>query len=377
MRVRKILVSVELALAIVLLSGAGLMLKSFWRMQQYPAGFEPESTVVMKLRIAGPQYRAVAKQQGYLREVLRRSEAVPGIKAAGISSWSLLSGAPAFPSDRSASTTHLVRFNAISPGYLRAMGMHLIEGRWLSDADKGVVMMNESMAREVFGDASPIGQMMYKIRSSIVVGVVEDLKYSKLDAEAPAEVFMPYQEAPFIPSADLAVRTAGDSAVVVADLRKQISDIDASQPAYDVKTLDKVLADSIAPRRFNLFLLGTFASAALLLALIGIYGVLEFSVMRRTREIGIRTALGAQRGRVIQMLVIEGMAMVFAGTAVGLAAAWGLTRLMSSLLYGVEANDAATFAGVAVVLLITAFLACLGPAVKAARLDPVVALRYE
>ncbi len=174
-----------------------------------------------------------------------------------------------------------------------------------------------------------------------------------------------------------AVRTNGDPAMVAADLRKLISRIDPSQPAYDVKTLEHTLADSIAPRRFNFFLLGTFAAAALLLALIGIYGVLAFSVARRTREIGIRMALGAQRGQVIRMVVIEGMAIVFAGMAAGLAAAWGLTRFIASLLYGVKADDIPTFAVVGITLTAAAFVACLGPAIKAALLDPAAALRYE
>jgi putative ABC transport system permease protein len=160
-------------------------------------------------------------------------------------------------------------------------------------------------------------------------------------------------------------------------MRKLISGIDSTQPAYDVKTLEQALSDSIAPRRFNLFLLGTFAAAALLLALVGIYGVIAYSVAERTREIGVRMALGAQRGEVVRMVVREGMAMAFAGMAAGLAGAWGLTRLIGSLLYDVKANDLATFAAVAGALAVTAMLACWVPALKAARVDPMVALRYE
>ncbi len=374
---RRLLVAVELALAIVLLSGAGLMLKSFSHMLNYPPGFAPESTLLMKIRLGGSQYSGKAKQEAYMREVLRRSQSIPGVKAAGISGWYMWAGAPAFPSDRSPDATHIVRYSACSPGYLHAMGMRLVKGRWLTDADQGVALMNESMAREAFGDANPIGQMIYKTRSAVVVGIVADLKYSQLDAEAPPEIFIPYQEEEMLRGTDLAVRTSGDPATVAADLRKLISGIDPSQPAYDVKTLELTLADSIAPRRFNFFLLGTFAAAALLLALIGIYGVLAFSVARRTREIGIRMALGAQRRQVIQMVVIEGMAMVLAGMAAGLTAAWGLTRFIASLLYGVQADDIPTFAVVAIVLATTAFLACLGPAIKAALLSPVSALRYE
>ena len=379
LRARRLLVSLELALAIVLLTGAGLMLKSFWRMFNYPSGFAPESTLVMRIALHGSQYAAPSQQQVYMREVLRRSQSIPGVTAAGISNWAFFSGAPALPSDRSTSTTHTIRVNAVSPGYLHAMGMRLLKGRWLTDGDKGVVMMNESMAREAFGDVNPIGRTMYKTAlSPIVVGVVADLQYSQLDSAAPPEVFVPYQSqnAPELHVANLAVRTATPQASATV-LRELISGIDLSQPAYDVETLGHALADAVAPRRFNFFLLGTFASTALMLAMIGIYGVLAFSVARRTREIGIRMALGAQRSLVIRMIVIEGMTIVLAGMAAGIIAAWGLTRLIASMLYGVKANDFPTFAAVALALFAAAFIACLAPAIKAALLDPAAALRYE
>jgi putative ABC transport system permease protein len=175
----------------------------------------------------------------------------------------------------------------------------------------------------------------------------------------------------------VAVRTAGDALPMAPAIRKLISGIDPTQPVYSVKTLEQALADSIAPRRFNLFLLGTFAAVALLLALVGIYGVIAYAVAERTREIGVRMALGAQRREVVRMVVVEGMAMALAGMAAGLAGAWGLTNLMASLLYDVKADDPATFAAVAAALAATAMLACWVPALKAARVDPMVALRYE
>jgi len=255
--------------------------------------------------------------------------------------------------------------------------MRLVKGRWLNHADSaGVVLLNESMARQAFGASDPIGRLLSIPEPATVVGVVADLKYSKLDAAPPPELYVPYQQAPLL-GRDVAVRTAGDPATLAPAIRKLISNIDPSQPVYDVQTLEQALAASIAPRRFNLSLLGTFAAAALLLALVGIYGVIAYSVAERTREIGVRMALGAQRRLVVRMVVREGMAMALAGTAAGLAAASGLTRWMASLLYDVKTNDLSIFAAVAVALTASALLACWAPALKAAWVDPSVALRHE
>jgi len=376
LRLRGLLVAGELALAIVLLIGAGLMLKSFWRMQAHPPGFAPESTLTLKVRPAGPRYREEPAQAAYMRELLRRVESAPGVQAAGVSTWSLFEGVP-FPSDTSPNQQHTIRLNAASTGYLKALGVRLLRGRWLGDADSGAVLLNESMARQAFGAVDPLGRRISTPDPATVVGIVADLKYSQLDADPPAEIYLPYQQGPFFSGSSVAIRTAGDALALAPAIRKLISGIDPTQPVYNVKTLEQALSDSIAPRRFNLFLLGTFAAVALLLALVGIYGVVAYTVAERTREIGIRMALGAQRHEVVRMVVREGMAMALAGMAAGLAGAGSLTHLMASLLYDVQANDAATFAAVAAALAGTAMLACWVPALKAARVDPMVALRYE
>jgi putative ABC transport system permease protein len=378
LRLRGLLVAGELALAIMLLIGAGLMVKSFWRMHARPPGFAPESVLTMKLRLAGPQYREEPAQQAYMRELLRRMESAPGVESAGVSTWCLFEGVP-FPSDTKPKQQHVIRLNAASTGYLKAMGMRLLRGRWLNDADSGggSVLLNESMARQAFGAVDPIGRRISTPDPATVVGIVADLKYAQLDADPPAEIYVPYRQSPFFGGASLAVRTAGDALAMAPAMRKLISGIDPTQPVYNVKTLEQALADSVAPRRFNLFLMGTFAAAALLLALVGIYGVIAYSVAERTREIGVRMALGAQRHEVVRMVVREGMAMALAGMATGLAGAWGLTHVIASLLYDVKANDPATFAAVAAALAATAMLACCVPALKAARVDPMVALRYE
>jgi len=378
LRLRGLLVAGELALAIVLLIGAGLMLKSFWRMYAHPPGFAPESILTMKVQPEGPQYSEKPAHERYIRELLRRVESAPGVEAAGVSVWFLFEGVP-FPSDTSPNQQHTIRLNATSPGYLKALGIRLLRGRWLSDTDSGgnAVLLNESMARQAFGAVDPLGRQISTPGPATVVGVVSDLKYSQLDADPPGEIYIPYQQLPFLAGTSVAVRTTGDASAIAPAIRKLISGIDPTQPVYGVKTLEQALSDSIAPRRFNLFLLGTFAATALLLALVGIYGVIAYSVAERTREIGVRMALGAQRREVVRMVVLEGMAMALSGLGAGLAGAWSLTHLMSGMLYDVKANDPATFAAVAAALAVTALLACCVPALKAAHVDPMVALRYE
>jgi putative ABC transport system permease protein len=379
LRLRGLLVAGELALAIVLLVGAGLMLKSFWRMYAHPPGFAPESIVTMEVRLAGPRYSEKPAHEWYIRELLRRVESAPGVEAAGVSTGAFLFGSVPFPSDTSPNQEHIIRLNATSTGYLKALGIRLLRGRWLRDADSGgkAVLLNESMARQAFGAVDPVGRQISAPGPATVVGIVSDLKYTQLDADPPAEIYLPYEQVPFFSGTNVAVRTAGDASAMGPAIRKLISGIDPTQPVYNVKTLEQALSDSIAPRRFNLFLLGTFAAVALLLALVGIYGVIAYSVAERTREIGVRMALGAQRHQVVRMVVLEGMAMALAGIAAGLAGAWGLTHLIASLLYDVKANDPATFAAVAAALAATAMLACAVPALKAARVDPMVALRFE
>jgi predicted permease len=273
------------------------------------------------------------------------------------------------------------RENLVSPGYFGAIGMRLVKGRWITDADPpDATVINETMAQRAFGAGDPIGQSIDRLGRQIrVVGVAANLKYSKLDADPGPEIFRAYPRnlGPGRVTMTLALRVAGDPLGVAPAARRLISNIDPAQPIYSIETLQKALSRSIAPRRFNLYLLGTFAAASLLMAMVGIYGVIAYSVAQRTREIGIRMALGAQRGEVVRMVVRQGMAIALAGIAAGVVAALGLTRFMASLLYGVRPDDTATFALVALVLAATALLASWGPALKAAVVDPLIALRYE
>jgi putative ABC transport system permease protein len=236
----------------------------------------------------------------------------------------------------------------------------------------------------VFGKADPLGRRMTAPGSSptqdsraTIVGVVADLRYAKLDAQPAPEPYVPYRQAIHVGSMNIMVRTAGDASAMAGAIRKLIVDLDGTQPVYDVQTMEQALASSIAPRSFNLLLLGIFAAVALVLAVVGIYGVMGYAVTQRTHEIGVRMALGARRGEVVRMVVQQGMAIAAAGIAVGAAAALGLTRLMGSLLYEIAPSDGPTFAVVCSVLAAAAFLACCFPALRASKVDPVVALRYE
>jgi putative ABC transport system permease protein len=377
LRLRGFLVAVEIALAIVLLTGAGLMVKSFWRMYSHPAGFTPENILTARVSLSGPQYADAPHQAAYMRELVRRIETIPHVKAGIVTDILIFGtilkpGEPPLPLER-------VLVSRVSTGYFGAMGMRLIEGRWLTDTDPAdAALINESLAKRFFKAENAIGRRIQKPGPGVTVaGVVADLKSMRLDAEPEPEMYMLYRQSTGARWAMVVVRTPGDPSSIAPAVRNLISGIDPAQPVYDIKTLEQELSDSIAPRRFNLFLLATFAGAALLLALVGIHGVISFSVTQRTHEIGVRMALGAQRNDVVRMVVLQAMTIGIAGIVTGLVAAAGLTRLMESLLYDVRTMDPGTFVVVAGVLAITALLASSIPAFRAARVDPNVALRYE
>jgi putative ABC transport system permease protein len=385
-RVRGLLVAGELALALVLLTGAGLMVKSFWKMNARTQGFDPASTLVMKLTLSGPQYREPRAGIAYMQEVRHRLDGAPGVAVAGISGGSFRGpvgedGAPPAPPGQAL----LSMFHSVSAGYLHAIGMRLVAGRWMTDDEPvDVVMVNESMARREFGNKNPVGKRLRvsgdiptKSSPATIVGVLADLKYTKLDADAEPEVYVPYRQLPLLQTSDVVIRTTGDPRALAPDLRKLVSDIDRAQPVVEVTTLEQELADSIAPRRFNMLLLAIFAGIAVVLAAVGIYGVMSYAVMQRTQEIGIRIAMGARQDDVVRMVVRQGMGVVALGVGIGLVAALALTRLMAGLLYEVKPSDPQTLGVVCVVLAGAALLACWLPARRAARVDPVVALRYE
>jgi putative ABC transport system permease protein len=322
-----------------------------------------------------------------MTEVLRRIESVPGVEAAGISNPFMqgVAKVEGMPAPSRGQPPQIVTFSMASAAYGKAIGMQLVKGRWTTDGEPTpVLVINRSFARRIFDSEDPLGKRIQvpgplgeKEAYATVVGIVDDLKHSKLDAEPQPEVLVPYKQSPFLRAANVTVRVASDPLSVAPALRQLISEIDKSQPVYDVKTLEEALADSIAPRRFNLYLIGTLATVALLLAVIGVYGVIAYSVAQRTHEIGVRMALGATRSEVIGMVVRQGLGVALAGIGTGVAGAYLLTRMMESLLYQVKPTDPQTFAAVAIALALTALIASWGPALKAALIDPVIALRCE
>jgi predicted permease len=384
LRVRKALVAFELALTVVLLIGAGLLARSFWRITANPPGFAPDRLLTMKVQFSGPDYRNAEKRRAYIDEVLRRVNAEPDVESAGISSSAdgkmalLLEGAPpTSPSERPFALS-----SCVSAGYASTIGMRLLQGRWPTDAEPSpAYVVNEALVRKYFDGKDPIGKRLHLPRVGndafgSIVGVVADLRYLNLDETPEPELFADYQHStPF--GITIVMRMRGDPAAAAAGLRTLLAGIDRSQAIYNVSTLDATLAESVAPRRFNMLLLGTFAASALLLALVGVYAVIAYAVAQRTHEIGVRMALGAERRTVVRMIVQQGMGIALAGLVLGLAAALALTRVMTSLLYEVTPTDPATFAAVIGALAATALAACCGPALKAARVDPLVALRCE
>jgi putative ABC transport system permease protein len=342
-------------------------------------GFNPSSILTLRVSLAGREYGSGTAQLVYIHQLLSRLQAHPGVQSAGIDSFTLRTDVKV---EGPASTeTAFASIRAVSAGYLRAMGVPLIAGRWLSDSQMlDDVLVNETFARRISRDGEVVGrQISGSFLSGRIAGVVADFKYSQLDAEPLPEVYTSYELAPVMNpmSVYIFIRMAGDRTPDSRAIRAVVAGIDRTQPVYDVQTLEQVLASSIAPRRFNLFLLGAFAGAALLMALIGVYGAISYSVVQRTQEIGVRMALGADRGCILSMIVTEAMKITLVGILLGLVGALGLTRLMSSLLFGVKPHDPTTFFAVALLLASAALAASLLPAARAAHADPLTSIRRE
>jgi putative ABC transport system permease protein len=381
LRVRGVLVAMEVALAMVLLISAGLMLKSFQRMTSYPPGLNPDRILTMRVSLAGPHYdRQWPHQAVYLQELFTRLGKLPGVDAFGIDCGQFnqpLQVVGVRPPTSDGSGGGAVRY--VSPGYLKALGMPLLAGRWpTADEMLDDALVNESFVRKVAGGANVVGRRVKgSFLGATIAGVVADFKDVQLDVESTPQVFTAYQMMPVMREVRIALRTARDPLAIAETVSKSVSGIDKNVPVFQVQTLSQELSNSVAARRFNLALLAIFAGTAVLLATIGIYGVIAYLVAQRTPEIGIRMALGAPRHSILQMVVRQGMRMVLIGIAFGLATAAALTRLMSNMLYGVKSGDPATFAWVSAAIALTALLACVGPALRAAWIDPIVALRNE
>ncbi|HEY3137520.1 MAG TPA: ABC transporter permease [Blastocatellia bacterium] len=392
-RIRNTLVVFEVALSLVLLIGAGLMIKSFVRLQKVDLGFNPDRLLIMNIQLSRSKYQG-GSSAAFFRQLIERVEALPGVESAGAitsvfieglpdSSSFTIEGRPPVP----AAEQDEAPIDFVTPGYFRTMGIPLLKGRELTEQDgpnsPRVLVINDTFARRFWPGEDPLGKRLkFGPPASdapwwTIVGVVNDMRRTGLDSAVRCETFIPYTQRPFIGFLSLVVRTAPDPRSMATTVRDVVWSMDRDQPVSHIGTVEQLLGGMMAQRRLNTVLFGIFAGLALVLAALGIYGVISYSVTQRTHEIGIRMALGASWPEVLKLVIGNGMKLVGAGILIGLISAAGLTRLMTTLLYGVSATDPATFVLIAVLLAGVALGACFVPARRAMKVDPMVALRYE
>jgi putative ABC transport system permease protein len=396
-RLRGILVASEFALAMLLLVGAGLLLRSFSRLQDVSTGFQPDHLLVADLPLSQTAYAKPEQRYGFFDRLVDRAQTLPGVRSVGAASALPVSGIggllhfniygrpPKTPNDYIAAG-----YRAVTANYFETLSVPLLRGRFLTPADKektpAVVVINATMAKTYFAGENPLGKRMQigatpesEVPWMEVVGVVGDVTQG-LGLEPKSEMYLPYRQADqVLPVFQLSVvlRTAGDPHQQAAALRSALAEIDPNQPLVKVRTMEDNMAATVAQPRFRTWLIGIFAGLALMLAAVGIYGVMSYSVTQRTSEIGIRITLGAQPVDVFRIVLGEGLRFALIGVAVGVAGGLVLTRLLSTFLYGVSATDPLTFLGVAILLIAVSVGACFFPARRATRVDPIEALRYE
>jgi predicted permease len=389
-RVRSALIVAEVALSLVLLVGAGLLMKSFVKLRNTDPGFDAENTLTASLSLASVRYDTDEKMADFYRRLVERVSEMPGVESVGAVtplplsengysfSFSVVGQPPLPPGQGQSASARMV-----TPGYFRAQGIPLREGRVFDDADKAgapdVIIVNEAFARRYLPGAEPLGQRLSLGLNKIegeVVGVVGDIRGVRLATPAAPEYYVPEATVAFS-DMTLVIRTTGDPASLTPALRQAVAEMDKDQPLYDVRTMDSLVARSVARQRFSMTLIGVFAALAVLLAAVGIFSVMSFLVAQRTHEIGVRMALGAQRRDILSMVVRQGVGLTLLGVAVGLASALALTRLMSGLLYEVSATDPVVYGSITVLLAAVALAACYVPARRATKVDPLIALRYE
>ena len=375
-RLRSALVVSETALAIILLTGAGLLIKSFWMLEKVRPGFRADHVLTARVELPETKYASAQQRLNYQRQLSEKIQALPGVQSAGVISRLPLSGGNVgylievegrgtpkpgpFGPD-----TPAAGFRSVTADYFRAMGIPLLQGRTLGESDnensRQVAVINETMAKKFWPNENPIGK---RIKPSVnngswieVVGVVGGVRHQSLDREPDPEMFVPFAQNPDA-SLNLVLRTISDPVTLAVSVRGVISSLDKDQPVYDVRTMEERVGESVAEPRFRTSLLALFGMVALVLAAVGIYGVMSCSVAQRTREIGVRMALGAQPGDVLKLVVRQGMKTTLLGLAIGLAGAFALTRVLASQLYEVRATDPTAFACVALLLAVVALVAC-------------------
>ena len=393
---RRVLVVSEVALAVVLLVGAGLLIRSFQRLNQVDVGFNPNNLLTMRMALPVPKYAKPEARRAFYDELLQRVDALPGVESAGMITvlplsfsgmkFSFSVEGRANPSDPN---LPFALYRVVSPDYFRAMGIPLQRGRVFDTRDAKdstpVMIVNRRLAEQFWpgedatGKRLKVGPIDSANPWATIVGVVGDVRQTGFYGEQLPEFYVPYAQEwrMWMAPKDLVVRTSGDPTALSAAVRQAVWAVDKDQPVSNVQTMDQVFAAAISRERFQMLLLTLFATLALVLACIGLYGVISYMVAQRTHEIGVRMALGAQAGDVLRLVIRQGMVLASVGLTVGIAIGSAVTRVLSDMLYGVSARDPLTFVGVPVLLLLVAFLACYIPARRATRIDPLSALRCE
>jgi putative ABC transport system permease protein len=390
-RLANVMVGAEVGLALVLMVAAGLLLRSYVRLTSVDPGYRTTDVVAVAIELPPARYGGPQQQQAFFTELMGGLRGLPGVEAVGAVSYLPMSpigvefdmpfsveGLEA----TSPSQRPTAEYRAVFPGYFEAMGIDLVEGRLLDELDgadgRRVALINETVARRYFPDRSPVGQSidMPMAGSLEVVGVVADIRHDGLAARANAEMFVPYGQLP-LQAMHVVVHTREDPGPAVRAIRQRILEVDPEQPVTEVTTIEALVAGSVAPSRFNMALLLGLASCAVLLAVVGVYGVVSYTVSRRTRELGVRMALGADAGAAVSLVLSQAGAVVAGGALVGVAVALAASRVLRGLLYEVEPVDPTTFVLVVAVTLVVGLLAAAVPALRAARVDPVEALRTE
>jgi len=403
-RTRSILVMTEMTLAVVLLIGAGLLIHSFVRLLNVNPGFNPERVVTFNLSLPSTKYKAERQVRTLATDLQQRIAELPGARAVGITfgrpldnsglirtTFEVKGWTPSTPQDR-----HVTQVHTTSPGYFAAMGISLVRGRLFTEAENrhdvpGAVVVSEEFVKRYFPNEDPIGRVVtYGIGhdtsetgndgpvtvAGAIVGVVKDVKAQDLSQPNYPTSYVAFNQFP-IGFFSVMIRTEADPRAMQAAIKKVVRDVDADLPIFGLKTMEQAVSDSVAQPRFYMVLLAAFAGIALLLAAIGIYGVISYSVSQRTRELGIRVALGATRQKIVALVVGQGLWIAAVGVGIGIAASLALTKAMASLLFGIDKLDPLTFAAAPLVLMVAAALGCYLPARRAASADPVVAMRND